>query len=224
MNLIVKYLKKVVCLGCSRNALCFLFSLCVSISVFAEVVYETDVNSQVSVEGTSSLHEWHVKSETLNGKIQIEDAFLSVDQVKNMISLNSLDQNPMVSLSIPVETLKSGKKAMDKKMYSALELKKNPEINYQLESLVIKEWLPVEEEGQFKLVMDSAGLLTIAGNQQKIDMPIQVTSISQENQIIVEGQITFKMSDFGIDPPTALLGTLKTGDEITVKFNWNLKS
>jgi hypothetical protein len=26
------------------------------------------------------------------------------------------------------------------------------------------------------------------------------------------------MTDFGIDPPKALLGTIKTGDEIEVKF------
>jgi hypothetical protein len=27
------------------------------------------------------------------------------------------------------------------------------------------------------------------------------------------------MTDFGIDPPTALLGTLKTRDEVTVYFD-----
>jgi hypothetical protein len=31
-----------------------------------------------------------------------------------------------------------------------------------------------------------------------------------------------KMSDFGIKPPTAMLGVIKSGDAITVKVNWQL--
>jgi hypothetical protein len=30
------------------------------------------------------------------------------------------------------------------------------------------------------------------------------------------------MTDFKIDPPTALMGTMKTGDEITISFNVKL--
>ena len=28
-----------------------------------------------------------------------------------------------------------------------------------------------------------------------------------------------KMTDYGVDPPTALFGVLKTGDAITISFN-----
>jgi hypothetical protein len=30
------------------------------------------------------------------------------------------------------------------------------------------------------------------------------------------------MSDFGMKPPTAMLGTVKTGDDVTVRFEWTL--
>jgi hypothetical protein len=33
------------------------------------------------------------------------------------------------------------------------------------------------------------------------------------------GRLALKMTDFGVDPPTALLGTLRTGDEVTVYFD-----
>ena len=32
------------------------------------------------------------------------------------------------------------------------------------------------------------------------------------------GSVTFNMTNFNIDPPTAVMGTIKTGDEITIKF------
>jgi hypothetical protein len=31
------------------------------------------------------------------------------------------------------------------------------------------------------------------------------------------------MSQYGIEPPVALLGTLKTGDEVAVEFNLNFE-
>jgi len=38
----------------------------------------------------------------------------------------------------------------------------------------------------------------------------------------VTGSYKFKMSSFGIDPPRAMLGTIRTGDEVTIKFKINL--
>ena len=46
--------------------------------------------------------------------------------------------------------------------------------------------------------------------------------IDLKDQIInIKGEKTLKMSDFDVKPPTALLGTLKTGNDITIKFNLN---
>ena len=40
-----------------------------------------------------------------------------------------------------------------------------------------------------------------------------------DNKVVLKGEKTFKMTEFKIDPPKALLGTITTGDEITIKFN-----
>jgi len=40
----------------------------------------------------------------------------------------------------------------------------------------------------------------------------------QDGTIRFEGSHTMLQTDFGVDPPTALLGRLKTGDEVTVRF------
>ena len=38
------------------------------------------------------------------------------------------------------------------------------------------------------------------------------------NMVSLEGEKTFNMTDYGIEPPTALFGTITTGDEVTIKF------
>jgi hypothetical protein len=53
--------------------------------------------------------------------------------------------------------------------------------------------------------------------QVKVFMP-------STGQLAFEGSQTIKMTDYGITPPTALFGTLKTGDEITITFKTNFTS
>jgi hypothetical protein len=38
----------------------------------------------------------------------------------------------------------------------------------------------------------------------------------------ISGSKKLKMTEFDMVPPTALMGTIKTGDEVTVTFNLNL--
>jgi hypothetical protein len=38
------------------------------------------------------------------------------------------------------------------------------------------------------------------------------------NMVALEGEKTFNMTDYAIEPPKALFGTITTGDEITIKF------
>src|SRR6056300_1104249 len=63
--------------------------------------------SELTVFGTSSLHDWHITTEQQSGNIK----FVDVESGK----IESL------SLSVVAESLKSGKSSMDKNTYKALE-------------------------------------------------------------------------------------------------------
>jgi polyisoprenoid-binding protein YceI len=44
-----------------------------------------------------------------------------------------------------------------------------------------------------------------------------------DQSITFNGSKKIKMTDFGISPPTALMGTMTTGDEVEVIFQVTLK-
>jgi hypothetical protein len=61
-------------------------------------------------------------------------------------------------------------------------------------------------------------LLTMSGAEKTIEMDVEATSLTN-GRFRFTGEVPLLMSDFGIKPPKALLGTLKTGDRIVVRFD-----
>ncbi|MCB0855839.1 MAG: YceI family protein, partial [Bacteroidetes bacterium] len=62
------------------------------------------------------------------------------------------------------------------------------------------------------------GQLTIAGVTKTITLNADC-KVSDNGQITCTGSKKIKMSDYGIDPPTAMFGTIKTGDDLTIVFS-----
>ena len=61
------------------------------------------------------------------------------------------------------------------------------------------------------------GEVTVAGKTAKVEIPI-VGERKEGGAMTGEGTVKLLMTDFGIKPPVALLGTLRTKNEIEIKF------
>ena len=151
--------------------------------------------STMSVFGTSSLHDWEstVKKIKGNGSITVENS--EITNIKNLVII------------IPVKSIKSGKGKMDSNTYNALKEKEYHNIEYSLSSIIKKS------SGS----LSSKGKLTIGGETKTIDMDVKYKISS--TSITFSGEINFKMSNYNIEPPTAMMGTIKTGDEVTISYN-----
>ncbi len=51
-------------------------------------------------------------------------------------------------------------------------------------------------------------------------IPVSTKKVSQGVEI--SGKHTINMTNFGVEPPTALMGTIKTGEEVTVNFKFQV--
>ncbi|MUU77586.1 YceI family protein [Winogradskyella endarachnes] len=154
-------------------------------------------NSVLEVHGTSSLHDWHLDTEKQSGKLVISNT--------EDLTIESL------SVSIEAESLKSGKSSMDNNTYEALKTDDYKTMDYKLTSVSKVDKLT---DTSFKVTV--VGDMTIAGVTKSLTMIVSVKI--DGSKVSLEGEKSFKMTDFGVDPPKALLGTIKTGDEIKIIF------
>jgi polyisoprenoid-binding protein YceI len=117
-----------------------------------------------------------------------------------------------LDISVKAESLKSGKNGMDKNTYKALKTDDYETIDFKLIKLddVLKK-----ADGKFTL--KTTGDLTVTGVKKRISLNFDIDT-SLAKSIILTGEKTLKMTDFNIEPPKALFGTITTGDEITIKF------
>lgn len=155
-------------------------------------------SSSLKVEGTSTLHDWELEAEELTGNASI---VLKEGVVETINKLN---------FDVKVESLKSHKSGMDKNTYKALKSDQHPKISYLFTRVIS---ITDTKDGQ---LIKTGGKLTIAGMTKSTYLDVVAKTAGG---ISFEGSTTFKMSDYGVEPPIALMGTIKTGDEVTIKFN-----
>ena len=146
-----------------------------------------------SIQGTSTIHDW---------ESVIED-----------FTINAVREGDLIDaeFTVIVESIKSGHSGMDKNTYRALKEEKFPAIYFSATDLKIKE----------NKIITGYGNLTIAGQTKRI--PVSFTMASWlEDTLTITGEITINMRDYGVEPPVALLGTVKTGEEIVFVINTTL--
>ena len=163
--------------------------------------------SKLTLAGSSNVHDWACSSSALNATIALDAAY----DTKSLATIDKPINKVLVT--IPVKSLKCGHGKMDDNMYKALKAEQFPEITYVLTSYEVDK-AKTTADGFAAL---TKGDLTVAGQTRTVEIPI--TALRKEGGAMKgEGTVAMKMTDFGIKPPVALLGTLRTKDEIQITF------
>lgn len=173
-------------------AACMLFVSSVH-PLLSQTVLEFDDKSTMSISGTSTLHNWHSEVETIKARVEVN------------IQNGKLLSFEKMLINVPVTSIKSGKNAMDKNTYEALKSDNHPLIKFQLTSAEITETNITAE-----------GKLAVAGIVRNVTLKAQY--VLSASTFTIKGDYEIDMNDYEIDPPTALMGTITTGKDVTVQY------
>ncbi|RFN60249.1 YceI family protein [Marixanthomonas ophiurae] len=183
-----------------KKILRYLLILVVITPVSVAQTYQlNNASSTLKVDGTSNIHDWEIIAENQQGKL------LAEFENEQLVKIKQLD------FTVKAESLKSGKSRMDKNTYKALNTDKYKQISYTLTNV---NNINCTTLGNCKAT--TMGELTIVGTTKPIIIIFDVRVV--DDKIILSGNKSIRMTEYNVDPPTALLGTITTGDELNIIF------
>lgn len=163
--------------------------------------------ADIKVLGTSNLHDWSMEDKDVSCTATFTYA-AGKPSIPGGLSV--------FNFSFPVHNLKSGKSGMDSKAYDAMKAKTSGNIGY------IASTSTVTPGSGSQFSVKSSGSLTIVG----VTKPVVLNAacvVKADGSITCSGTEKLLMSDYQIKPPTYMLGSLKTGDALTINFTLVVK-
>ena len=151
-------------------------------------------DSRLWLEGTSTVRSFKCTANKVDASAIGEPTAAPAEIVKS------------ASLVVPVSQLECGNKTMNEHMRKALKAEQFQQISWKMTSYDVQGTAVTVD-----------GKLTIAGKENAIQL--KGTGTADNGLIRFKGSKQFKMTEYGVKPPSLMLGTMKVGDAVTVSFD-----
>ncbi|CAN5509793.1 hypothetical protein BH23BAC4_BH23BAC4_14150 [soil metagenome] len=162
--------------------------------------YTLQSGGRIAIDGTSNVGSWDCETRNFSGSLTANPVQAGFSSVGALV------------VSVPVAQIDCGNGTMNTNMRNALNASQHAAVRFTLPNAQVT----APSGGRF--TVRGNGSLTIAGNTQQ-------TAITAQGQALNNGRVRFTgsvpvtMSRHGIRPPTAMLGTMRTNDAVTVRFD-----
>lgn len=167
-------------------------------------------SARITISGTSNIHAYTASTTEIRvTRAQFAPPTEGVEMWANALNPGGV---AVFEVAIPAATLTSPREGLDKNMHKALQVNEHPDILFRL--------LRFEPRPGAASGPRAIGVLTIAGVDREVAM--NITTARKGAALLVQGQLQLLMTDWGIKPPVALMGMLKTDPKVTVTFEATL--
>ena len=166
--------------------------------------------SRLWVSGTSTVRAFQCQAAAFDAKIESSgaDAVAAVLAGEKAVST--------IEVTVPAEKLDCRNGTMNEHMRKALKAKEFPTVVFRATSYDLAR--TSESVG-----VTLNGTLTLGGVEKPITVNAQAKP-GADGTLVVSGTREVRMTEFGLKPPTLMLGTMKVDEKITVGFEVVLKN
>ena len=162
-------------------------------------------DSRLWLEGSSNVRDWRCEATSLDASVDIDDGIHAVGSTAARVR--------GVQVRVPTHALTCGRSQMDHIMYKALHVDDAPECRQ-----IVGRFDVVSTAAGARPTLVMQGTLRIAGRERVVRMPVELEE-QPDGSVRAKGALPILMTDYGISPPTALFGVVRTEDRIVVKFD-----
>ncbi|MEI6739624.1 MAG: YceI family protein [Gemmatimonadaceae bacterium] len=158
-------------------------------------------------EGSSTLRDWSCKATAMSAHIEARDGATAA-----VIAGNKAVR--AVEFTVPAGTLECGNAIMNEHMMKALDGDTYPTITFTLQDYTLTPGTP--------LTGTLRGTLLLRGQTKPVAIPAEFKA-APGGALRVTGAYPLRMTDWSVKPPTLMMGSIKVGPLVTVKFSLLLK-
>lgn len=166
---------------------------------------QLEPGTELSISGTSTVHGFTCKTSKIDATLVVDRGY-----TRDLTKIARPIVN--VRVEIPVKSLDCGNGTMNKNMYKTLKANDNPLIVYSLSGYDLVNGTVST------FLAKTNGTLTISGKEKTVAMDVRAERV-EDTKATAKGEYSLLLTDYGIKPPSFMLGTLKVGNEIRIKFN-----
>lgn len=166
--------------------------------------------SRLWVEGGSTVRSWRCEAGALEGAAQTaQDGPIAMADLERAVT--------RAEIRVPVAQLDCRNGTMNGHMRNALKAAEAPTIRYRITGHTVV----VQSETQAAVTLN--GTLTIAGQDRPLTVEATATRAA-DGTLHVRGTKQLQMTQWGVRPPSLMMGTMRVRDQVTVGFDLVLRS
>jgi polyisoprenoid-binding protein YceI len=166
--------------------------------------------SRLWVAGTSTVRAFQCQAAAFDAKVESAGANAVAEVLAGQKAVSS------VEVTVPAEKLDCRNGTMNEHLRKAIKAKEFPTVVFRASSYDLAR-------ASDSVTVTLNGSLTLGG----VEKPITVKALAKAGDngtLIVSGTREVRMTEFGLKPPTLMLGTMKVDEKITVGFDVVLKN
>lgn len=161
-------------------------------------------SAKITITGTTNVHGYTASTPTVRVTRAVLAPGFSGD-LWAVVQTPSLLQ--AFEIAIPAASLQSPKDGIDKNMHKALKVTEFADITFRIRSM----------DARGAGAVRALGTLTIAGVEKEIVLDLKAQRAG--SNLAIAGEVPLLMTDYGIKPPKAMMGMMRTDPKITVRLD-----
>lgn len=158
-----------------------------------------DPRSKITILGTSNVHKWDCST----------SAFTAIIDAPHAPGGDIGKEVTKIDVTIPVKSLDCGERKMNENLRKAMRVEQHPNVEFSMTSYATG----AKTAGAYEATI--AGRLTINGVTKPVELKATVTP-DGKGGVRAEGSTEIRTPDHDVAPVKALLGTVRTGERVTI--------
>jgi len=164
------------------------------------------------IEGTSTMHDFECRSHEVALTLERGRATPDPGNAADLLRMIRAAAVRGVTVRVPVVSLRSEKSGLDKNLRKAMNAGTYPDVTFHLGRYDLAPGAALTDT----IGIGTDGSLTITGQERPVHLAAR--AYAGEGGVWLEGSEALRMSEYGIKPPAMMLGTLRVGDRVTIRY------